>query len=66
MSYNVQKNGNIHVGKEMHGQTITAKMHGYNAVVWSRVRSNGVANVGRKWAGFECELQVEVPALLYS
>lgn len=54
----VEKNGNIYAGKELAGKTIQVKMIGYKHPVWSRVRSNGIANVGRKWAGWECEIQV--------
>lgn len=57
----VQSNGNIYAGKELAHKTILVKMTGYKYPIWSGVRSSGIANVGRRWAGCECEIRVEIP-----
>lgn len=55
----VYDNGNIQAGKELHGQTILVKIAGLKTPIWARVRSNGIANVGRRFGGCECEIRVD-------
>lgn len=57
----VNKNGTIYLGTEHRtGTPIRVFLGGIKNPIYSSIRSSGIAYVGTRWTGFECEkIQIE-------
>jgi hypothetical protein len=62
----VNSNGTIYLSTEYRtGTPIRVFLAGIKNPIYSCVRSNGLAYIGTKWAGFECakiEYEQDIPA----